>query len=373
MKKILLFAVCLQLATYGLLLPSCGGSSTTPAAEEPSADTDPPAVSTVTKYNAGSNTALTSTAGDRYSRTAANSVLTVTFDEAIDDTTITDTNVTLVCNNGSDLAQTVTTSVSVDKTVVTITPSTELPSYATCTLTLGTGIKDAAANALAAAATYQFYTSCPKDDDFSLDTLGFTATDDATGNCWLYDGATYSRSTWFTAVNGNLNYATDEAIDFGGADTHGIYKLFNANSFVATIEIIEAVSATTFCWLSAVDDSGSGNAVNLLYETATGRCNLQLETGGNPPSGNTYECVTGGFNPATAPIYMQLTYTGTAVSAQVGNSADAITQSMVSEQTFDLGDSYKVGIYCQSNTAGEEYDIGDFTVDATPLDPSGQE
>jgi hypothetical protein len=112
-------------------------------------DNTPPTVSSVSPANAATNVPI-------------NTTVQVTFSEAMDSSTITNTNVTLKVTSTSALVPAV---VVYNKTthVATLTPSSPLANSTGYTVTVTTGVKDAAGNALASPFTSTFTTAAPAD------------------------------------------------------------------------------------------------------------------------------------------------------------------------------------------------------------------
>jgi hypothetical protein len=132
----------------------------TTAAAAPS-DTTPPTVSSVSP-------------ADGATGVAASSNVTGTFSEAMDASTVTGTNVTLKNAAGTAVAATVTYNAT--SRVVTLDPTNDLAASTTYTASIGTGVKDSAGNALAAAKTWSFTTAAAGGGG---ETVTLTATEDS--------------------------------------------------------------------------------------------------------------------------------------------------------------------------------------------------
>ena len=102
------------------------------------ADTTAPTISSYTPSSSATNIAI----GDN---------LTVTFNEVMDTSTINNTTITLSTGGNS-----VATTVTLNGNTATINPTGNFTNYTTYTWTIGTGVQDAAGNALASAVTYTF-------------------------------------------------------------------------------------------------------------------------------------------------------------------------------------------------------------------------
>lgn len=333
-----------------------GGGGTT--------DATAPTVS-VTKYDAGANTALSSTApGDRLSGTVADSAFTATFSEAMDRATVVTDNIELACNG---IAEVIGDPASSDDTVWTVTPLAALTGYSQCTLTFGSGLKDASGDAMAAAA-FVFNTQCSTDDLFQLDTLGFTDDSDTEGNCWAYySGFGSNRPTYFTVADSAMRYASgDTDCTIAG---HNIFKTFSATSFTATIEILSPNSngSNNTCNIELFyTDGDTDRRVNMSYAGID--CNLVVH-GTLEASG---QCAV---EPSDSnPLFMQLIVENGAVSAKYGyGSIENVTSALTSGTSISLPDSYRVGINCRSQPSnGFSMDIGAFTIDATAAGPGMQ-
>ena len=118
---------------------SSGGSGgSTGGSSGGGGDTTAPTISSYTPSSSATNIAI----GDN---------LTVTFNEAMNTSTINNTNITLSTGGNS-----VATTVTLNGNTATINPTGNFTNYATYTWTIGTGVQDAAGNALASAVTYTF-------------------------------------------------------------------------------------------------------------------------------------------------------------------------------------------------------------------------
>ena len=119
---------------------STGGSSggSTGGSTGGVADTTAPTISSYTPSSSATNITI----GDN---------LTVTFNEAMDTSTINNITITLSTGGNS-----VATTVTLNGNTATINPTDNFTNYNTYTWTIGTGVQDAAGNALASAVTYTF-------------------------------------------------------------------------------------------------------------------------------------------------------------------------------------------------------------------------
>lgn len=366
---------------FGIVaLMACGGSSTpaTDDSDDTTSDTTAPTVSTVTTDDSGADTELSSTAGDTRVSGAANATefFIITFSEAMDSTTIIADNVTLTCN---DAAVTIGTPATSDNIVWTIPVESDLTGYVACTLTLGIGLKDAAGNALAEAAAYAFNTQCSTDDDFSVDTLGFVADNSETeGNCWTYQYATQpvdihiNRSSYYTIADGLMTYISSEPIAFGGAQSHYIYKTFNAEDFTAVIKLLDISNYgnTDHCDILVEKDTDTRVQI-FFYKFGDGdtRCTInvdgaQKETVCDPPT-------------AENPLYLKLVYNNSVFTGYYRFGEDGDFSEIIVLEIGDVGFSmdgsaYRVGIVCNGETVGFSQEIGSFTTDATATGPGTQ-
>jgi methionine-rich copper-binding protein CopC len=109
------------------------------------ADATPPTVTAVSPANDATNV-------------ATNATIQVTFSEAMDASTIIPANITLK-NTGTSAAVTVTVAYNAATQVATITPTASLSNLTNYTLTVGTGVKDAAGNPMAAPFVSKFTTA----------------------------------------------------------------------------------------------------------------------------------------------------------------------------------------------------------------------
>lgn len=337
-------------------------------------------ISSVTKYDAGVNTALAATySGDRLSGTTADATFTVTFNKEMDDTTMTTgttDNIMLSCNGEAQTATVAAT--DTDKKIWTVTPSADLLGYSDCTLTIGTSVKDAAGNALAEAATYAFNTQCSTGDDFWVDTLGFADAIDFGGNCWTYkkfgDGDPVASSTSFTIETLGQDLLFTAPADSEMDKYHGIFKDFDAGSFTATLELVGmSTGGGIGCYLYAYNLSDITK--NTMAKFATGSNCVFLVNG--DPGDPTPDCGTDTDITPTTPFYLQLIKDGTIASAKYGASLSELTniEAFGGGMTADvnLGDAYQVGILCESNVDGDFVRIGSFTVEgATATGPEMQ-
>lgn len=367
---------------FGLTaLVACGGGSPAPA---DSTDTTAPTISSVTKYDAGANTSLSATTpDDRLSGTNTDSTFTVTFSEALDDTTMTADNVTLVCN---DVEQTIDTPTSTDNTIWTITPSADLTGYADCTLTIGTGVKNTAGVPLAEAATYVFSTQCSTDDDFSVDTLGFTNDNDTEGNCWYYrrheiGGDETFRATYFNISDGLLQYhVPGESLDLLGGEPHGIYKKFESTPVTITLEsygLSGETNANDGCGISIWDTAGEPPQFPyglLLFRGANPGHSQSVSFETNPATEMLQDDLTSEVT-STNPLYLQLSWDGTSFSAnyRLGSTGDYTVLGSLTPALVPEG-AYEAGFICFNADEATTFtvDIGSFDTDTTATGPGTQ-
>ncbi len=141
---ILLIFGCADVSKENQLQTGCsGGSESTPENEYISpaptpSDTTAPTIS---------STSPSSTTDISFS-----SNITITFSESMDSASINTSNFTLVDNSGNS----VTGEVSYSSNVATFNPSSDLNIGTTYTITVGTGVKDSAGNALASSSSITF-------------------------------------------------------------------------------------------------------------------------------------------------------------------------------------------------------------------------
>ncbi|MBI2092058.1 MAG: Ig-like domain-containing protein [Deltaproteobacteria bacterium] len=373
----------IKLLCLGLIfmLAACGGSSTTSSSSSDgsgtdTADTTAPTVSSVTTDNGGADTALSSTAGDDRVSGLANATdfFTITFSEAMDPATVIADNITLTCN---EAAVTISTPATSDNIIWTVPVESDLPGYSPCELSLGTGLKDAAGNALAEAATYLVSTQCATDDDFTVDTLGFieSVAEIQTGSCWMYKKISdfADLPVFFTVSDdGSMFYSpsTNDAATGGGGPY--IYKSFEASAFTASL-VVPANSSPYTCGLIAVatDQPITNNSIvnnSLIVKAAGGACKLQQNV-------NT-TAAEAACNPAShvfagEPLYLQLAWDGTTATAGY-KFAEEDDYASIGSTPADLTDSYVIGIYCESDSTADIGYIDSFTVDAVATGPGTQ-
>jgi len=358
---------------------ACGSSSSTTAtSDSTTTDTTAP-TATVTTYNgAADDVTLTSTAGtDRLSGATSAAFFTLTFSEAMDPTTVVATNITLTCNSS---AVTIGTPATSDNITWTIPVETDLAGYVACTLTLvGTGLKDAAGNALGTAdSTYAFNTQCTTDDNFAVDTLGFTAADDTEGNCWTYSrtGAPIpSASSTSFAIDttaGVLTYIAPAGVTLG--QNHNLLKEFSAGSFTATLELVGMTLAGGIeCDIYALSLTDPTKNAKAAFVSGA---NCQLTTNNGNTGAATPNCASDALLSQNAPFYLQLIWDGTSISGKYGTSLPPSSTMNApgggTTTAVALGSSYQVGIYCEANTAGSFVKMSSFTIDATATAPGTQ-
>lgn len=368
--------LCLSLV---LTLSACGSSSdsTSGSGESGSSgssttsDTTAPTISSVTTHNGSATDAtLSATAGDRVSGASNTAFFTITFSEAMDPTTVIASNITLTCNS---TAVTVGTPATSDNITWTVPVSSDLTGYVSCTLTLGTGLKDAAGNALATAGTYAFNTACSTTDEFDINTLGFADASDTEGNCWFY-GVTGSplpsnSSTSFSVMTaGSALQFESPASSVSTTQLHYLYKTFGSSSFTATIAITSmSLGGGIDCYLTAESGNGSQNAS--VSVTAGANCQVTVNDSAGPASACSAESTS-----PNNPLYFQLAWDGSFVTGKVGASLSNLTTlTSPGASTTSLGSSYKIGFKCGANTSGKLANISSFTVSsATATGPGTQ-
>ena len=124
---------------------SCGASTTDPPSQ-PSGDTTPPTVTSVTPANAASGVAL-------------NTTIAATFSEAITSASATGASFTLVSDQGTSVAG----AVSASGNTATFAPSASLAGNTRYTATISPSMRDSAGNALAAEYSWSFSTGAVPD------------------------------------------------------------------------------------------------------------------------------------------------------------------------------------------------------------------
>lgn len=133
--------------------PNTSGEQTgAPTSSDAAADSTAPTVLTL-KTGTGATVEPTGT------EVPVDSTFLVTFSEAMNPDTVTSTTVTWSCvvDETAGDAEPVVTAVE-GNTAFTVTRTDALPNSATCTITVTTGVKDAAGNTLASAAAFTFTT-----------------------------------------------------------------------------------------------------------------------------------------------------------------------------------------------------------------------
>ena len=172
-------------------------------------DTTPPTVSAITPANGATGVSSSTT-------------VSATFSEAMDATTVTSANVFLRDPSSNLVATTLTYNATTR--VVTLTPSPKLAASTTYTATVGTGVKDAAGNAMAAARVWSFTTAAP---DITPPTV--TAISPASGASSVARGS-------------NITATFSEAMDAATINTSTVELRTSGNVLVAAVVTYGAFS-----------------------------------------------------------------------------------------------------------------------------------
>ena len=225
-------------------------------------------VSTFTTIAVSDNTPPTivsRTPGIGATGVATNTTVTVTFNEAMDATTINTTTISLKPSaGGSNIAATVTCNTPAPCLTGTLTPTAPLLNDTNYTVTVTTGVKDVAGNALAAQATWTFTTII----DTTAPTV--TATSPANGTTVAAPATitvTFSEDMDPATLNGTLTNFTVKTTA-GSINVPGTVS-YNTTTRVATFTPTVALLANTGYTVTvttgAKDLAGNGLTGNFTF------------------------------------------------------------------------------------------------------------
>lgn len=348
------------LAILAFQLTGCGGSSSSPAldTEDTAADTTAPTVSSITVSggNATPSAPTLSTAQSVSGVSIQTNAFTITFSEAMDSDTVSDSTVTLNCND-SAVAATVS---STDSSTYVLAPAAALSQLASCTLTVGTGVEDAAGNALAEAAIYSFGAGCNTNDDFGT---AATLTD-----CWEADNTpTANIST------GQLTF-TQAAVTTATPPME--FKSFGDEDLTVTVKVpafsgLTGGGTTTFdtdgCALQIIDgtDNTIGATVKVEHDEGDdiGLAIMSSTIGGASPTTGGPDNAGSASTDLAGALYLRLTQIGTSITAsfRIGDTGDFTPVGPALSSTF--GATKGVALAITSNGTGEvSCSFDDFTV-----------
>jgi hypothetical protein len=218
-------------------------------------DTTPPTIVSRTPPNGTTNV-------------ATNTTVTVTFSEAMDAATINTTTITLKPTaSGTNVTATVTCNTPAPCTTATLTPSAPLLNNTSYTVTVTTGVKDVAGNALAAQSTSTFTTVA----DTTPPTI--TATSPTNGTTGIATSTivtvTFSEDMDITTINGTT-FTLKTTV--GSIPVAGVVS-YNTTTRVATFTPSGALTASTSYTATvtngAKDTAGNALAVNASFSFTT--------------------------------------------------------------------------------------------------------
>ena len=154
---ILLVFGCADVSKENQLQTGCSeGSEPTPANEYVSPAPSTPDTTAPTIISASPSNGATSV--------SVSSDITIYFNEFMDCSTINTSNITITNNSGNSVSGVVSCSLAISQDDILIiiaifNPSNDLDHNATYTVTVGTGVKDNAGNALGSSSSWNFSTS----------------------------------------------------------------------------------------------------------------------------------------------------------------------------------------------------------------------
>jgi methionine-rich copper-binding protein CopC len=223
---------------------------------------------TVTVTDTTAPTIVSRTPANGATNVATNTTVTVTFSEPMDSTTITTTTVSLKPTaGGANVAATVVCTPLTPCTTVTLTPTAALDNNTSYTVTITTGVKDRAGNALAAQSTSTFTTVA----DTTPPTI--TATSPINGATGVATSAvvtvTFSEDMDITTINGTT-FTLKTTV--GSIPVTGVVS-YNTTTRVATFTPSGALTANTNYTATvtngAKDAAGNALAVNASFSFTT--------------------------------------------------------------------------------------------------------
>lgn len=364
------FIVYLLVLCVSCGLVACGGggaSSATDATDSTADATDSGSDATTADTTAPTVSGVL--AGDVLLESGTTTLTTIpaafgiSFSEAMTVSTVSTTNVSLAC----EASETITIAAADDSDSITdnefmATLTNLLPMNDSCTLTIETGVTDAATtpNALAAAATYTITTPCvqsaPRREEFrTLTTLNSGAT-----GCWTVNGQGGSGiDTSIDTTNGTASFTIGNT-DFNETDQAGFFLgTLDENTLILTVKITDItglVHASTggadpedalyvtlsdslpltanamICGVTANDSAGA----IILSSDTSGEFDAQSSVIG---SGATLTTITGG-----EPLYLRISKSANDMTCayRVGDTGD-FTNVNATAFPIALGSAYYAG------------------------------
>jgi hypothetical protein len=244
--------------------------------QAPVSDTTAPTVSAVSPAAGATGVGLTSN-------------VTGTFSEAMDAATINGTNVTLKNAAGTAVGAAVTYNAT--SRVVTLDPTADLAGATTYTASIGTGVKDVAGNALAAARTWTFTTAAASG-------TGQTVTLTATADSYVDSGSTAT------------NFGTDVKLAVDASPQTVSYLKFDLSAYAG-----RTITAATLQLRCTTSGSTGQQTVKLVGDDSWTESGI---TFANRPALGT--SVLGTLGPTTKDTDYSVALTASALQGELGQS-----------------------------------------------------
>ena len=188
--------------------------------------------------------------------------ITLTFSEEMDATTINSTNISVVDSSGTGVSGVV----SYSSQVATFNPSSDLSYFTVYTVTVGTGVKDSAGNALASSSSWNFTTSSAPDT--TAPTISSTSPTSGADNVSVSANITITFSE--SMDSSTINTSNITVTDSSGNSVSGVVSYSNnIATFNPTSDLGYLTVFTVTTGIGVQDTSGNALASSSSFSFTT--------------------------------------------------------------------------------------------------------